>query len=80
MKAYVDNSVGVITAINPHVGYETAAQIAKEAVETKRPVREIVLERGVLTEEELDKILNPFEMTYPGIAGKELLEKKKQEI
>ena len=79
MQAYVDNSVGIITAINPHVGYETAASIAKEAIATKRPVREIVLERGVLTAEELDIILQPAEMTHPGIAGKELIEKKRQE-
>ncbi|MDF2857413.1 MAG: aspA [Neobacillus sp.] len=77
MEAYVNNSVGVITAINPHVGYETAASIAKEAIESGRPVREIVLERNVLTAEELDTILHPFEMTNPGIAGKELLEKKR---
>ncbi len=70
----VKKSVGVITAINPHVGYETAARIAKEALTTGRPVREIVLEEGVLTSEELDKILNPYEMTEPGIAGKELFE------
>ncbi|WP_075981739.1 aspartate ammonia-lyase [Bacillus massilinigeriensis] len=77
MEAYVNNSVGVITAINPHVGYETAASIAREAILTNKPVREIVLERGVLTEEELDTILHPFEMTHPGIAGKELLNQKK---
>ncbi len=76
MEAYVNNSVGVITAINPHVGYETAASIAREAIVSNRPVREIVLEKGVLTAEELDTILHPFEMTKPGIAGKELLEKK----
>lgn len=76
MEAYVNNSVGVITAINPHVGYETAASIAREAIVANRPVREIVLERGVLTNEELDTILNPFEMTHPGIAGKELMGKK----
>lgn len=80
MEDYVNNSVGIITAINPHVGYETAASIAKEAIDTKRPVREIVLKRGVLTEEELDTILHPIEMTHPGIAGRELLdEKQKQE-
>ncbi|WP_071458735.1 aspartate ammonia-lyase [Bacillus massilinigeriensis] len=79
MAAYVNNSVGVITAINPHVGYETAASIAREAILSNRPVREIVLERGVLTSEELDTILNPFEMTHPGIAGKELLDAKKQQ-
>jgi aspartate ammonia-lyase len=76
MEAYVNNSVGVITAINPYVGYETAASIAKEAIDSNRPVREIVLEREVLTASELDIILHPFEMTNPGIAGKELLNKK----
>ncbi len=76
MKNYVDNSVGIITAINPHVGYEMAASIAKEAIETGCQVRDIVLKRGVLTAEELDLILHPFEMTHPGIAGKELLDGK----
>jgi aspartate ammonia-lyase len=69
MKAYVDNSVGVITAINPHVGYETAARIAREANLTGKPVRELVLRDKVLTKEQLDAILDPFEMTSPGIAG-----------
>lgn len=71
-KALVENSVGIVTAINPHVGYETATRIAKEALETGRPVREIIIEMGVLTEEELKHILDPMEMTEPGIAGKEL--------
>lgn len=72
-RELVENSVGVITAINPHVGYETASVIAKEAIATGRPVREICLEKGVLTKEELDVILNPLEMTTPGIAGANLL-------
>lgn len=80
LEAYVNNSVGVITAINPHVGYETAASVAREAIVLNRPVRDIVLERGVLTEEELDTILNPFEMTHPGIAGKELMNRKLKEL
>ena len=49
MKAYVDGSVGVITAINPHVGYETAARIAREANLTGKPVRELILRDKVLT-------------------------------
>jgi len=69
MKAYVDGSVGVITAINPHVGYETAARIAREANVTGKPVRELILRDKVLTQEQLDAILDPFEMTKPGIAG-----------
>lgn len=72
-RQMVEQSVGIITAINPHVGYETATIIAKEAITTGRPIREIVLERGILTEEELDIILNPQEMTKPGIAGANLL-------
>jgi len=79
LREYVEHSVGIITAINPHVGYETAASIAKEAIDTKRPVRDIVLERGVLTAEELNVILQPHEMTKPGIAGKELLMKKQKD-
>ena len=77
MKHYVETSVGIITAVNPHIGYETASQIAKEALETGRPVRELCLEKGVLTEEELDIILHPEEMTEPGISGKQLLDAKK---
>jgi aspartate ammonia-lyase len=69
MKAYVDGSVGVITAINPHVGYETAARIAREANVSGKPVRELILRDKVLTKEQLDLILDPFEMTRPGIAG-----------
>ena len=71
LENYVKNSVGVITAINPHVGYEVAAGIAKEAIASGRPVREIVLEKQVLTEAELDMILDPIKMTSPGIAQKE---------
>ncbi|ALC92020.1 aspartate ammonia-lyase [Bacillus sp. FJAT-18017] len=76
LEEYVNNSVGIITAINPHVGYETAAAIAKEAIETGKSVRELCIERGALTEEELDIILHPYEMTDPGISGKELLTKR----
>ncbi|WP_017728311.1 aspartate ammonia-lyase [Halalkalibacterium ligniniphilum] len=68
-RQMVERSVGIITAINPHVGYEVATRIAKEAIETDRPVREICLERGILSEEELNEILDPKEMTNPGIAG-----------
>ncbi|MEW9671103.1 aspartate ammonia-lyase [Ammoniphilus sp. 3BR4] len=73
MKAYVEKSVGIITAVNPHLGYETAARIAREALQTGKSVRELCLQHNVLTEEELDQILDPFEMTHPGIAGAKLL-------
>ena len=69
LKQYVENSVGIITAVNPHIGYELAAQIAKEAIATGASVRELTIKSGALTEEQLDQILNPYEMTRPGIAG-----------
>ncbi|GIO06363.1 aspartate ammonia-lyase [Brevibacillus reuszeri] len=75
MREYVEKSVGVITAVNPHLGYETAARIAREAILTGKSVRELCLQHNVLTEEELDLILDPFEMTHPGIAGASLLDR-----
>jgi aspartate ammonia-lyase len=72
-REYVEKSVGVITALNPHLGYEIAARIAREAILTGKSVRELCLSYQVLTETELDIILNPHEMTHPGIAGEALL-------
>ncbi len=73
-RELLERSVGIITAINPHVGYETAGRIVKRALEEERSVKDIILEEGILSAEELEKILNPYEMTEPGIAGKELLD------
>ena len=70
----VEHSVGIITALCPHVGYEKAAEVAKRAIETGAPVRRLILEGGLLDEAALDKILDPYSMTEPGISGKELLE------
>ena len=74
----VENSVGIITAICPHVGYQAAADIAKKALKTGEPVRELILKEGLLTEDDLNQILNPVNMTEPGISGKELLTNKAQ--
>lgn len=73
----VENSVGIITAICPHVGYKAAADIAKEAIKTGESVRDLILKKGILTEEELNCIMDPESMTEPGIPGKELLNQKK---
>lgn len=69
MEDYVHYSVGIVTAINPHVGYEQASQIARKAVIENKSVRDLCLEQKILTEEELDLILNPYGMTSPGISG-----------
>lgn len=69
----VENSVEIITAICPHVGYQKAAEIAKKAIQSGESVRDLILKEGILKKEELDEILNPAAMTEPGISGKELL-------
>ncbi|MDE6108409.1 MAG: aspartate ammonia-lyase [Oscillospiraceae bacterium] len=74
-KELVDNSVGIITALTPHIGYERAAEIAKEAIRGGGSVRELILRKGILDEAALEKILNPYSMTQPGISAKELLSK-----
>ena len=69
--------MGIITALCPHVGYQKAADIAKKALQTGEPVRSIILQENLLSQEELDRILDPVHMTEPGISGKELLLKNK---
>jgi aspartate ammonia-lyase len=76
LKEYVEKSAGIITAVNPHIGYEVAARIAREAILKGKSVRELCLQYDVLTAEELDLILNPYEMTNPGIAGAALFERE----
>ncbi|GAA0781123.1 aspartate ammonia-lyase [Hathewaya limosa] len=71
----VENSVGIITAICPHVGYKEAAKIAKTAIKTGESVRQIAIKEAIFTEEQLNEILQPKEMTEPGIAAKELMHK-----
>ena len=72
----VENSVGIITAICPHVGYQPAADLAKKALATGESVKDLILKEGLMTEEELNKVLNPISLTEPGISGKELLKNK----
>lgn len=75
-ETLLESSVGIITAICPHVGYKEAAKIAKKAIKTGEPVRKIAMEEGVFDEKELNEILDPIEMTEPGISAKELIHNK----
>ena len=70
-----ENSIGLITALSPHVGYQKAADIAKKALKTGKSVRSLILEEDLMSKEELDCILNPVNMTEPGISGKNFLGK-----
>ncbi|MEX2581075.1 MAG: aspartate ammonia-lyase [Verrucomicrobiales bacterium] len=62
---YVKNSIGVVTALTPALGYEQAAKIAKEALETDRSVYDLVLEKGVMSKTQLDDLLSPDKMANP---------------
>jgi len=65
----VERSVGIVTALVPVLGYEVASEIAKHALQTGRPVRELVLERELLGPDELDRLLSPDAMTAPRRLG-----------
>ena len=61
----VNRSIGIVTALNPLIGYENASAVAKEAHATGKGVAEIVLEKGLLTKEQLDEVLRPEVLTQP---------------
>ncbi len=64
-RSLVENSIGLVTALNPVLGYEKSTQLAKEALETNRGVYELVLEKKLLSKSELDEILKPENMIKP---------------
>ena len=63
------NSIGIVTALNPVLGYEACSRVAKRALHENRAVVDIVLEEGLLTQEQVDKLLAPDTMTRPGRAS-----------
>lgn len=64
-RTHVHNSVGIITALNPVIGYKNSTKIAKEAMETGRPVYDLILEHDILSKEDLDVIMKPENMIKP---------------
>lgn len=64
-KELVMNSIGIVTALNPTLGYENSSRIAKRALQERRSVYDLVLEEGLLTKEELDNLLRPELMIKP---------------
>jgi len=59
----VKNSIGIVTALNPYIGYKNSTKVAKEALQTGRSVYDLVLEHGLMTKEKLDEALDPKAMT-----------------
>ncbi|WP_422447507.1 aspartate ammonia-lyase [Thermoanaerobacterium sp. DL9XJH110] len=68
-KKLLDQSFSTLTALTPHIGYEAATEVARKARSEGLSVRQAVLELGLMDEEQLDKVLRPYELTKPGIAG-----------
>ncbi|MHB2156321.1 aspartate ammonia-lyase [Calditrichota bacterium GD2] len=69
-REMVENSISLVTALNPVLGYETCTEIAREALEQNKGVYELVLEKGLLTREELDEYLKPENMIAPKVVAK----------
>ncbi len=65
----MERSSALATPLAPYLGYALAADISKQAVRENRTIREIVIERGIFTADELDELLAPHELTEPGVAG-----------
>ena len=66
-REYVEKSIGLVTALNPYLGYETSTQLAKEALETGKSPYELVLEKKLLSKEQLEEILKPENMIQPSL-------------
>jgi fumarate hydratase class II len=64
-RVYAESSLMLVTALNPLIGYDAAASVGKEAAETGRSIREVVIARGLLDSATLDRVLDPLAMTRP---------------
>jgi aspartate ammonia-lyase len=71
-RELLDRSTAVATALSPYLGYAKTAELAKASVQSGRPIRELVLEQGLMDPRELDRILSVEGMTQPGIVGEGL--------
>ena len=69
-RQLLDDSLVVVTALVPHIGYDQATRVARDAFATGRPVRDIVRELGLMGDETMDAIFEPGALTRPGLAGK----------
>lgn len=66
----LEMSTSLVTAIVEYVGYDDASKIARKALREHKTIREVLIQEGILTQEKIDEIMNPFALTKPGIPGK----------
>ncbi len=67
---YAESSLGLATALNSFIGYAKAAEVAKEALASKKTIIQVIRDKKILSEDQIKKIMDPFKMTEPGIPGK----------
>ena len=65
LKHYMDRSVGIVTALNPVLGYEKTTELAKEALQTNKGILELIREKKLLTEQQIKDLLDPVKLTSP---------------
>ncbi len=65
LRAIVENSIGIVTALNPYIGYSNATEVAQEALTSGKSVYDLVLSKGLLSKAQLDDILQPAMLTAP---------------
>lgn len=65
LRGQVEHSIGVVTALNPYIGYENATEVAQQALRTGRSIVEVVLQRGLMSREQVESILRPEVLTQP---------------
>ena len=66
-RYYVEHSMALATALNPIIGYDKASEIVKESLKTGKTVRQLVIEKGYLTKEKAEEVLNPKNLTSPNL-------------
>ena len=69
---YMEESVGLVTVLAPHIGYAATAEVAKESMKSGRDIREIIISRELLSREALAEILDPLPLTRPGVPGRKI--------
>lgn len=69
-RHFAESSMGLATALNAFIGYAKAAEVAKEALASKKTIVQLIREKKILSEDEIKKIMDPVKMTEPGIPGK----------
>ena len=69
INQYLHDSLMLVTALAPHIGYDQAAEVAKKAHETGKTLKEIVISRELLTEQEFDQAVVPADMTRPNLSN-----------